>query len=311
MLSARRFFLLATVVAFVLLLPHSTFALAVIFVSSQNQPSSTQNERQEQQANPTVSRQEATAHNDAQDSKNDPKWWYKFIAWPEGIATIALIFTLAAIIWQSYETRRAAKAANKSIEAFIRSERAWVIVDLIPMGYQTRGGWAIKEMTGGARIAAEAEILRGEHLRHRLSFTNMGRTAARIRGYQIHYGYYDHKTGILRIEHIRYDGDFERMLGAGESTGIIPEITLEIHDFVNNPAAGISAWVYWMVVLVVVNYEHIFSAGGENEGDIFRFVYDPKRFTLKRSAITEADKEQARNLKMWPKLGAEPSPNPN
>jgi hypothetical protein len=38
-------------------------------------------------------------------------WWYGLIAWPQGLETWAVILTLAAIAWQSNETRKSAVAA--------------------------------------------------------------------------------------------------------------------------------------------------------------------------------------------------------
>ena len=45
--------------------------------------------------------------NECKDAKDYMPWWYVLIAWPEGMATWGLLFTLGAILWQSYEARRA------------------------------------------------------------------------------------------------------------------------------------------------------------------------------------------------------------
>jgi hypothetical protein len=44
-------------------------------------------------------------------------WWYVLIAWPEGITAWLLMLTLGAIVWQAWETRKAAKAGAESANA--------------------------------------------------------------------------------------------------------------------------------------------------------------------------------------------------
>ena len=59
-------------------------------------------------------------------------WGYDLVGWPEGITTWAILLTLGAIIWQSSETRKAARAAEKSVaqekDFFIQSQRPRLIV---------------------------------------------------------------------------------------------------------------------------------------------------------------------------------------
>jgi hypothetical protein len=73
-----------------------------------------------------------------QDPKEYMPWWYVLVAWPEGIAAWGLLFTLGAIIWQSYETRKAAEATQASAGTISRSVtlqeaqlRQWVDVKII------------------------------------------------------------------------------------------------------------------------------------------------------------------------------------
>jgi hypothetical protein len=42
-------------------------------------------------------------------------WGYILVSWPEGITTWAIIFTGFAIVWQSWETRRAAEVARNGV----------------------------------------------------------------------------------------------------------------------------------------------------------------------------------------------------
>lgn len=62
-----------------------------------------------------------------------PKGWHKFVAWPEAITTWAILFTLGAIIWQAWETRKAAEAANRGMEIAKTKERAKLLLRLEPL----------------------------------------------------------------------------------------------------------------------------------------------------------------------------------
>src|ERR1039457_2518277 len=53
---------------------------------------------------------------DAQSRKDYTPWWFVLVTWPDGITTWAIIATGFAIAWQSDETRRAAKATEKSVD---------------------------------------------------------------------------------------------------------------------------------------------------------------------------------------------------
>jgi hypothetical protein len=90
--------------------------------------------------------------------------------------TLVAGFTLIAIWRQAVETARAAKAAENSANAQINSERAWVIVELKPVAHKTRNGSWVLSSGGMTRLLTTEEAFRGEHLRHTLKFTNMGRT---------------------------------------------------------------------------------------------------------------------------------------
>jgi hypothetical protein len=52
---------------------------------------------------------------DAKKSKPNPPWWHEFFAWPEGITALLIMLTLGAIIWQAWETRRAATASRDAV----------------------------------------------------------------------------------------------------------------------------------------------------------------------------------------------------
>jgi hypothetical protein len=98
---------------------------------------------------------------DAQTGKHQPQWWYKLVSWPEGITAWAILLTLCAICWQSWETRRAAGASNKSvdaalssIQAFINSERPWIKVDFAPKEEGRYMGIVVRAINCGKTPAA-------------------------------------------------------------------------------------------------------------------------------------------------------------
>ena len=70
----------------------------------------------------------------AESSKSSPPWWHVFIAWPEGITALLLLFTLIAMSFQTYYTRKAAEASLLSAQALVNAERARIGFDVSEMG---------------------------------------------------------------------------------------------------------------------------------------------------------------------------------
>jgi hypothetical protein len=125
-----------------------------------------------QRGSPDADNSSSTAKQDS--AQGEVPHWY---ALPEWVLVIVGSLTFIVIGWQSYETKRAADAGNKSAQAFVNSERAWVIAELIPMARRFEiVGWQRSVGSMWATMSEE-EISRGEHLRHRLRFINLGRTA--------------------------------------------------------------------------------------------------------------------------------------
>jgi hypothetical protein len=212
-----------------------------------------------------------------------------------GLGGIAVgVYTLLDIREQTRLLGQYVAATNKSVDAAISSERAWVMPEVVPMAKRNSANKWCRWVGGGTTVLMSTdEILRGDHLRHGLKFVNMGRTVARISAYQIHTGLWDHKKGALTIQQISYNGDFDRMLAGGEATEVLADEIIDLHKFASHPAAEIDTWKNWLVVLVVVSYQHVFS-GAEPETEVFRFVYNHKKMNVRRAATTEADKKQAR-----------------
>lgn len=71
---------------------------------------------------------------ECQDPKQYMPWWHVLVAWPEGITAWLLMLTLGAIIWQAWETRKAAKGSLLSALALVNAERARIGFDITDMG---------------------------------------------------------------------------------------------------------------------------------------------------------------------------------
>lgn len=67
-----------------------------------------------------------------QDGKPKPQWWNVLLAWPEGITAWLLLLTLGGIVWQAWETRKAAESAEKQITLQSAALRQWV--NVVPLG---------------------------------------------------------------------------------------------------------------------------------------------------------------------------------
>lgn len=52
-----------------------------------------------------------------------PHGWHKLVTWPEGITAWAIMFTLGAIAWQAWETRKATTAGRRSARAALIQSR--------------------------------------------------------------------------------------------------------------------------------------------------------------------------------------------
>lgn len=107
------------------------FAISLVATSGQQQRPTRERQRETQQPPPavTITTNESSAHYEQKDA-DKPQGWHKFVTWPEGIVTWAIILTLGAIVWQAVETRRSVKIATKTL---VTSFRPKVIVRSIKL----------------------------------------------------------------------------------------------------------------------------------------------------------------------------------
>ena len=117
-------------------------------------------------------------------------WGYVLVAWPEGITAWLLILTLGAIVWQSWETRKAAEAANRGIEISKTKGRAKLLLSPQPLnpkvGIIPEAKLVVTNV--GESNALVGEAIAGLHLSDPHTLIGDGS------------GYYDMKVGYRLLE---------------------------------------------------------------------------------------------------------------
>ena len=234
--------------------------------------------------------------------------WQLFLNNPEWALVAVGIVTFIVIGWQAVETRRAAQASKQSIrvlerqtkatedaakaaqasaEAMISSERAWVIAELIPICRQLGNLWYRPSADGWA-VLSDAEILNGEYLKHKLKFTNLGRTPAHILGFQI--GYSCLLEGVRDLPE-GSSGDlvefhsFDHLLTASGATEVLEPI-IDVDWYLNSSNSievirAIREFKYTAVFHGWVGYQHVFSSSDVIE-EPFCYSYSPQNKRLNR-----------------------------
>jgi hypothetical protein len=212
--------------------------------------------------------------------------------WLEGIALLLIFIWDRRDASQQHEqtlaqiraTEAAANAATKSAEALINSERAWVIAELVPICVKF-SDWCRPAGNGWAMLSDE-EIRNGVHMRHKLKFTNMGRTPAHILRYRVSYSCFDKGVTSLprgRVTSLSHGTveiqdsvrTFDHLLGATDSIEV-PEI-VDVYEYLRNRIKGINELENTAVFHGWVEYQHVFS---DSEVVKVSFCYSYKPSTL-------------------------------
>jgi hypothetical protein len=220
-------------------------------------------------------------------------WLHKYESlaiWLEGIALV-LIFVWDRIDarQQHRETLAQLKVSQAQADAIMNSERAWVIAELIPICVKFGNRWH-RQVGDGWATLSEKEIVNGDYLRHRLKFTNMGKTPAHVLRYHIGYSREVDVTGTdLRMIDTGKHPEivFDRLLSGNDSVEVQDiDVSQYIRDSINaigdSEATGIlSGWV---------EYQHVFS-----DDDVvkvpFLYLYDPSTMRLSRIPLQKERKE--------------------
>lgn len=211
--------------------------------------------------------------------------------WVEGFALV-LIFGLELLEYrrQGKDRKEAHEESVKQLnilqsqtDALVNSERAWLIAELVPIYRRlTNGLWARPTETGGWDYVSNADLLSGEHLKHKLRVTNMGRTPAHVLRFGISYRLLDKGVTTFAGKSVAHQEDthiFDRLLPAGESADVSDVV--HIHAYITNQRPGIVKLENSAVFDGWVEYLHIFN-NSEVVRAPFRYVFKPSMVGLER-----------------------------
>jgi hypothetical protein len=180
----------------------------------------------------------------------------------------------AATVIAASATQRSADATSLNVQAVINSERAWIAAELIPMALHFgKAGWCRRVGTGWATMSTE-EVLRGDHLRYKLRFTNMGRTPAFIVKWEIKC-----VRTRLPIELVGFGLPYHSLAGGA---------SMDIEDDVVDVFAYTNETTDLIFFNGSITYRHCFSESEVVE-EPFAYVFNQKAFRLDRVPIDKAD----------------------
>jgi hypothetical protein len=196
---------------------------------------------------------------------------------------------------------RQTRAIEKQAQALVNSERAWVIAELVPVCTNFGNGRWARRVGGHLASLSDLEILKGEHLRQQISFTNMGRTPAHILRYQITYTCL--RQGAARLGEgaiSKHDSGriFDHLLAATDSVDA-PE-TVDVNEHMVGHIKEINQLHNTALFHGWVEYLHVFS-DVEVVKVPFCYVYKPSTLGLERvpevkvGPNTESDESKKQN----------------
>jgi hypothetical protein len=149
---------------------------AVVSVSAQHKKASEESKQSPQQQCPATA---ITINNQTQPAQkcecgaDRPPGWHKFVTWPESWTAWALIITFIAIAIQAglmlrhaKELKKLAGAAKRNTDAIIAAERAWLVVEILPIDHKLM--WDINAVPMNWALLVNFKV------------TNSGRTAAKF-----------------------------------------------------------------------------------------------------------------------------------
>jgi len=215
--------------------------------------------------------------------------------WLEGFALVAIFFLELKEykrqgrerIEQHKESATQMAILQRQADALVNSERAWVIAELVPICVKF-SDWCRPAGNSWVTLSVE-EILNGVHMRHKLKFTNMGRTPAHILRCKITYSCLGkgvtslsggEVTSLSRGTVERQDSvrTFDHLLGATDSIEV-PEI-VDVNEYLSHRIKGIKELENTAVFHGWVEYQHVFSS--EVVKASFCYSYKPSTLGLVR-----------------------------
>jgi len=220
----------------------------------------------------------------------------------EGIALVAIF------IWDRLDSRAdhkqtiaQLKLAQVSADALINSERAWVIAEFSPLATKFSNGQWCRHVGDGYAALSTEEVLGGQHLRHKLKLTNMGRTPAHILAFEIRYtclaeGVTDLPKGAAgNYVQVR---EFNHFLAGAAALQI--EDTFDVFALIRDSLDEIDSFKKTAVFHGWVKYRHMFSAADDCYSD-FCYVYTASQQRL--SSVGRHTKQRQEKGKIMGETG--------
>lgn len=195
--------------------------------------------------------------------------------------------TVKATSDNALAARDAANAAARSVSALINSERAWLIVEMVPLCRMSGNSWHYAADRGGT-LLSEDELVNGYYLRHTVKFTNMGRTPAQILRFQIGYSHLPESVTELpegSVGDCVEAREFDHALAGTASIEVLEPI-IDIFNNRGSTPEQIRAIDELRATLVVhgwVEYQHVFDSRNTERVN-FCYCYSPSMHSLNRIA---------------------------
>jgi len=225
---------------------------------------------------------------------------HQYVAlWVEGISLLAiLIWDVISSSQQHRQTLAQMEIMQKQARATENSERAWVIAELVPLCTKFKNGRWHRRVGDNWEELNDTEILDGCFRMHTLRFTNMGRTPAHIRRYQITYSCLGEGVTTLSEGAISKQVSvrtFDHLLGAGNSIEV-PE-AIDVDSYMAEYIEGIRELKNTAVFHGSVQYQHVFS-GTEILEEPFCYSFKASEDSLVRIPQPESDKRLQRTIRV-------------
>lgn len=200
---------------------------------------------------------------------------------------------------QARASEAAANAANRSAEALINSERAWVVAGVRPYAKQF-GDRRWYRQLDGAPLTTE-EVLSRKHLRYWLTITNMGRSPAQIIGIALVYTCLGKsvtdlpESGAGEKAFKSYHA-FEHLLGGdGQSVEITEAIDMGM--YMKDDLDAIKKFEKTAVIHGWIKYRHMFSTTDDCYAD---FCYSYKASEEKLVTVGRHTKQRQQKAEPFP-----------
>jgi hypothetical protein len=187
---------------------------------------------------------------------------------------LAAVYTLEIISQQArsmrYQTthlRNSVIAAQRSADAYISGERAWVVGELVPLAVKYSDGRWYRFVENKPVGMSDTEVAAGQHLQYTLRLTNLGRTPAFIVKYEIYCFWIKTPKELIDF------GQPYHFVAGGSSWDAE---TFSISEYVRTATDTNQVFLH-----VILSYQHVFSKMYVAE-EQFAYVFSVEHNMLQR-----------------------------